>query len=263
MANFLAEDIRNILNKLDEYITNLDEAGKDEVPAAGKIDDAAPAEENPDDQGEPVDSTLTKPAGLEKVAGSINVQALVDLLEIPEDEVVHFKGAISALRHEDPKLTTAQAHAIAIAFNRIITHWAGEKGKLSSVLRPTGEGVEEDLDPNRIKGYMAQDRAKANKPGDEISQMKSMIDAVKNHGTQDEKQQLGLNEDQVEIIGYNSGHGENLDAIARDPSRHRKVEMVQLRMGSQGQPELVFKDTDGSNYVAEWNPKYGWVADFD
>lgn len=258
MASFLAEDIRNILNKLDEYITNLDEAG-DDKPGKEKTDNKP----SDDVQGEPVDSTLTKPAGLEKVAGSINVQALVDLLEIPEEEVSHFKAAINALRQEDPKLTTAQAHALAIAFNHIITHWEGGKGKLSGVLRPTGEGVEEDLDTNRIKGYMAQDQAKANKPGDDISQMKNMIDAVKNHGTKDEKDQLGLNEDQVEIIGYNSGHGENLDMVARDPKRHRKVEMIQLRMGDRGQPELVFKDTDGDKYTAEWNPKYGWVADFD
>lgn len=254
MANFLAEDIRKILNKLDEYITNLDEAGDDKPDSEKTSDDL---------RGEPVDATLTKPAGLEKVAGSINVQALVDILEIPEEEVSHFKAAINALRQEDPKLTTAQAHALAIAFNHILTHWEGGKGKLSGMLRPTEEGVEEVLDPNRIKGYMAQDRSRANKPGDEISHMKDMIDAVKNHGTRDEKDQLGLNEDQVEIIGYNSGHGENLDVIARDPKRHRKVEMVQLRMGSQGQPELVFKDTDGDNYTAEWNPKYGWVADFD
>jgi hypothetical protein len=258
MVSFLAEDIRNILNKLDEYITNLDEAG-DDKPEAGKTEDG----KSDDTQGEPVDATLTKPAGLEKIAGSINVQALVELLEIPEEEVAHFKAAIDALRQEDPTLTTAQAHALAIAFNHIITHRKDSKGKIFGVLRSTEKGVEEDLDPNRIKGYMAQDQAKASKPGNDISQMKDMINAVKNHGTRDEKDQLGLTEDQVEIIGYNSGHGENLDVVARDPKRHRKVEMIQLRMGAQGQPELVFRDTDGDKYTAEWNSKYGWVADFD
>jgi len=258
MTRFLAEDMRKILNKLDEYITDLDEAG-DDKPGTKRTDDI----QSDGTQGEPVDGILTKPAGLEKIVGSINVQALIELLEIPEEEVAHFKAAINSLRQEDPKLTTAQAHALAVAFNHILTHWEGGKGKISGVLRPTGEGVEEDLDPNRIKGYMAKDRANANNSGDDIGQMKSMIDAVRNHGSKDEKDQLGLNETQVEIIGYNSGRGENLDTIARDPTRHRKVEMIQLRLGAQGQPELVFKDTDGDNYTAEWNPKYGWVADFD
>jgi hypothetical protein len=264
MKQPLAEDIRSILNKLDEYITSvqeddrvdtdetLDEQGETSNPKNPKGDDAA---------NEPVDKMLTKPADLEKIVGNINVQSLITMLEIPEDHVANFKSAINALRHDEPRLSQAQAMALAIAFNHMMTLGSTEKTKIATTIRPV-TGVIENLDDNKLKSYIAKDQSSASSP-DTISQMKSMIDAVKNHGTPTEKKEIGLNENSVEIIGYNSGHGEKLDVVAQDPKRRRKVEMIQLRLGDRGQPELVFKDTDGDKYVADWNTKYGWVADFD
>lgn len=74
---------------------------------------------------------------------------------------------------------------------------------------------------------------------------------------------LALNETQkVKIIAYNSGYGQQLDVVAKDPKHHHEVEVVELRMGPNGAPQLIFKDT-GGNSRADWNPKYGWVADYD
>lgn len=77
-----------------------------------------------------------------------------------------------------------------------------------------------------------------------------------------ELENTSVNEEKVKIITYNSGHGQQLDAIVKNPEHHREVEVVQLRIGHNGAPELVFKD-EGGNSVAQWNQKYGWVADYD
>ncbi len=74
---------------------------------------------------------------------------------------------------------------------------------------------------------------------------------------------VGESMDQASVIGYNSGMGQSLEDAARDPKAKRTVQVIKLEMGSNGAPMLRFKDRDGSTYAAEWNPQYGWVADFD
>ena len=79
----------------------------------------------------------------------------------------------------------------------------------------------------------------------------------------DEVSDNPLNENQMQKVwAYNSGHGERLPEITKDPERHRDAEVVQLRMNQRGAPELVVT-LDGSQYHADWNAQYGWVVDFD
>lgn len=67
----------------------------------------------------------------------------------------------------------------------------------------------------------------------------------------------------VEIIGYNSGWGNTLDKAAKDPKNRRKVKVEKLGFGMNGQPELKFRELDGDGpFTAEWDPQYGWHADF-
>jgi hypothetical protein len=198
MAIPLSEDIRSILNKLEEYITVVHEEDKEKEGDAA-VDSAGDDTEtrNSDDSDAPaqddkVDDMLTQPAGLQKVAGNINVQALINMLGMPEENANAFKSAMAVLRHDDPKLNHDQLLAIAVAFDHMLTLGSSEKSKIASVMQPA-KGVSEELDDNKVKAYIAKDQKSPSGPNDSISQMKSMIDAVKNHGTSDEKKELGLN----------------------------------------------------------------------
>jgi hypothetical protein len=74
---------------------------------------------------------------------------------------------------------------------------------------------------------------------------------------------INENMGEVSIIGYNSGADYPLSMAANDPKARRTVKVVKLTMGNDGSPKLEFKDSDGSVYQADWNPQYGWVADFN
>lgn len=92
--------------------------------------------------------------------------------------------------------------------------------------------------------------------------LRAALDAAQG-GQVNENDDAMLNENQkVTIIGYNSAYRQ-LDQAAKDPKNKRTVTVVKLGMDSDGAPELTFTDTDGSNYKAQWNPQYGWVADFN
>ena len=66
----------------------------------------------------------------------------------------------------------------------------------------------------------------------------------------------------IKVIAYNSGHGEQLDVVAKDQSRHRDAEMLGMQLGSGGRPEMKVR-LDNQTYIADWNPQHGWVVDFD
>jgi hypothetical protein len=266
MTSFIAEDIRKMLNKLSEADANkpADETGTDSDVAADK-EDAPPNS---------VDDVLSEPAGLEKIVGNLNVQALMDILEIPKDttQATNFKSAINALKQEDPILTTPQAMALAMAFDHILTTTSTDRGKISAMLKPVHGAVEEEsngLDMKKIKGFMAKSGMPGHQdPGNDedkmIATVKGAVAATKKFGSHSDKKELGLLEQNVDVITYNSGHGEQLDIVANDPKRRKTVELVQLRMTPNGRPEIVWRDRNGADkYIADWNDKYGWVADFD
>lgn len=89
---------------------------------------------------------------------------------------------------------------------------------------------------------------------------------VPNDDEDDDKKESSINEgpQQMDIIGYNSGRGLSLDLAVKDPKYRRKVNVVELGFTPDGAPQLKFKELDGDGpFTAEWNPKYGWTADFD
>ena len=66
----------------------------------------------------------------------------------------------------------------------------------------------------------------------------------------------------IKVIAYNSGHGERLDDMAKDKSRHRDAQMIGMELNPYGRPVMKVR-LDDFNYIADWNEKYGWVVDFD
>ena len=60
----------------------------------------------------------------------------------------------------------------------------------------------------------------------------------------------------------NTGHGEQIANVAKDPKRHRDAKVVQMKMAPNGAPQLIVM-LDDHQYHADWNPQFGWVVDFD
>ncbi len=119
---------------------------------------------------------------------------------------------------------------------------------LMDVVKMTG------LDPKAIQKLVgvAQERLKTAGPVRKSKEPVADESAV-NEGPQ-----------QMDIIGYNSGRGLDLDQAASNPKYRRKVNVVELGFTPDGAPQLKFKELDGDGpFTAEWNPKYGWTADFD
>lgn len=262
MSKILSEDIRDILKILNKLEEN------DASANSPKNQDDSLDTENDENTVDDVDDALTEPADLEKVVGNINAEELIKILNLPHDSIhaSNFRSAIAALKKEDPKLTTSQAMALAMAFDHVLTSDIAHKSTLTSKIKGV-HGVHEELTMDKIGSYVKKSTTTpttSTTPSNDVDDMKSMIDAVKKYGTPDEKKDLGLNEQQTaDVIGYNSGYGENLASIATDPSRKSTVNVVAVRLSASGKPELLFKDKNGETSVAEWNDKYGWVADFD
>lgn len=122
MSNKSSEEIRNIIKLLESV--SIDE----------KIADKA----KKDSKDKDIEDVLTKPAGLEKIVGNINLKALIDLLELPKQQQSAFRSGIMALKADEPKLTTQQALAIATAFDHMLTRYGKAKTKLSTLLKPVG-----------------------------------------------------------------------------------------------------------------------------
>lgn len=190
MTSFIAEDMRKILNKLSEA-------------DASKTDDKADAETNKDNNlPDSVDDVLSAPAGLEKIVGNLNVQALMDVLEIPKDtaQATNFKSAINALKQEEPILTTPQAMALAMAFDHILTTTSADRGKITTMLKPVHGAVEEEsngLDMKKIKGFMAKSgmsgqQGQGNDDDKMMATVKGAVTATKKFGSHSDKKELGI-----------------------------------------------------------------------
>jgi hypothetical protein len=118
MSQYTAADFRILANKLNEYTFNED-----------ADDDSAPQGDN-----QPIDKMLTKPAGIQKITGSLDVDALVNKLNIPSNLQNDFKSAVSSLQDDNPTLNANQAMALATAFDHILADNSAEKNSVVSDL---------------------------------------------------------------------------------------------------------------------------------
>lgn len=221
MAIFIAEDIRNILNKLDEYVVAEKETGdqamKDDKDGSPNDDNGSDGNENGD---KPIDSMLTDPVEFKTIPPSMNGAVLVKLFDVPEEFQDSFMSGITALKSDDPKLNTSQLKAFAISFNRMLTMGQAGRTKAVGTIRSLGQSAEPI---NEQEGPPME----------------------------------------VEVLFYNSGHGERLDAIANDPKRRRKVHGSLMMNPSSGAPQLKFTEKGETHpYYADWT-KHGWAADLD
>lgn len=120
---------------------------------------------------------------------------------------------------------------------------------LMDVVKRTG------LDPKAIQKLvgMAQARLKSDGPVRKAKEPVEQESIVSEEGPK------------IMVIGYNSGRDLPLEKAAQDPKNKREVKRTEMTMDKYtGAPVLKFYELDGDGpFTAEWNPKYGWTADFD
>lgn len=126
------------------------------------------------------------------------------------------------------------------------------------------EGRVDELSPKTLGSYVTK-VAKLEPHEVKPSREKGIEKAAKKFQQKDAEKESAMSEEQeVSIIGFNSGTGLTLDKAAADPKNSRKVKVVSLGFGKNGAPELKFKELSGDGpFIADWNPEHGWVADFD
>lgn len=135
MLHYTAEDFRNLVNTLEEYIQAV---GEDESL--------------PSDNSQPVNTMLTRPAGLQKVAGSLDVNKLISLLNIPANLQSDFKTAITTLQDDNPQLSPGQSLALATAFDHMLALNLTGKGEAMTDIKTVGSpGVSESSEDVKNK----------------------------------------------------------------------------------------------------------------
>lgn len=73
----------------------------------------------------------------------------------------------------------------------------------------------------------------------------------------------GSDAQEATVVFYNAGHGESPAKAAKDESRVKKITNYDMRMGSNGMPQLGFEH-NGNTIVADWNADIGgWVVNLD
>jgi len=153
MAVFRAEDIRSILDRLDEYVTTMSENDGDIIETAVEeasddthaLDEDAPVaagsknddseDEKTDDDGESIDDVLTKPAGLEKVVGNLNPEHMMTLFGIPDDKAILFKSGLAGLKKDVPDISNDQAKVLVGAFAHMLNKGYDQRADLENTLR--------------------------------------------------------------------------------------------------------------------------------
>jgi len=139
MSQYIAEDFRRLVDTLSEYMSAVDEA--DDLSASKS--------------SQSIDDLLTKPAGLQKLAGNLNVGELIQRLDIPQDLQGSFKSAIAALQSDKPQLDSKQTLALATAFDHMLA--SGDKGSLLNNIKAVSaaESTGEITEANDTKTKIA------------------------------------------------------------------------------------------------------------
>lgn len=135
MDNPAAKEIRNIIHILMESEGILGEISKN----SDDVETNDPVDQQDQDAGNDTDDRAKHDPdnqGIEKIEGTVNVQELINLLEIPKEIEDNFRSAMYVIRtSDDPHLTSAQALALATAFDHVLLLNAGKKQKFFSKVR--------------------------------------------------------------------------------------------------------------------------------
>jgi len=194
MAEFLAEDFRKIVDKLNEYMLLVGEAdekpAEDDVDAdplandtagtdrtddksstdpdtesdADRTDDAANddgKDSDTDNEGESTDDLLTEPSKMGKLISHISAQRLADAIGIPAKKQPLFRSAFSMLANDQEVLPMSTAMSIVDAFRRVITLPEDKIAKYSQAIKPNDEiGMTESAGDHEISTATIDDVAK-------------------------------------------------------------------------------------------------------
>lgn len=148
MSYFMAEDFRNLVNKLNEYMITVDEDNDNAKKIAAA--DSEVTDDKPEDQE--LDDLLTTPAGIEKITGSLDIAKLAKILKFSGDQAKVLNSAIIALHSDPPHPTKEQALMLAEAFVRVLkldTDATRQLTNMSKTIKEEGLDNEAEL-PNDV-----------------------------------------------------------------------------------------------------------------
>lgn len=103
MSQFLAEDMRTIADKINEYLAITEVEDKEKDPKSG----------------ESLDHLLTKPATIKDIVDKIDFNSLVRKLNLNSMDAANFKKSIDELAKGGGKISEEAAKSIADAFKNL------------------------------------------------------------------------------------------------------------------------------------------------
>ena len=163
MTDYLAEDFRKIVNKLNEYMLMTTESDpEDDISQDANTDSSDDTSDDTSDDasqdGESTDELLTTDSNDDKLTGNIDTAALIKLLDIPTDQQRQFQQAVALLKNENPALTTEQANIITSAFKKLLTLASDKKAAFHQITKPVAvvkENENADLPTGDLKNLVS------------------------------------------------------------------------------------------------------------
>jgi hypothetical protein len=225
----ITEEFRNLVNQINLLSIN---EGEEETTT-------------PTTPTKPVDSLLTKPAGLEKVAGSLDSASLVKMLDIPQNQVNDFNTAITALRDDAPQLTNKQALALATAFDHLLRASGQGKTDILNKMRTVGAPTVTEDEGEETSPATIEDVVKIIHDSSEVSPV-AKLQATKlvkklTQGITEKKRHGGVSHilSGVSDALTAAGNGDETTALRSISSMVNKVEGDEMAFDQTQFPQIV------------------------
>lgn len=143
MSYYLAEDFRNLVNKLNEYLVTTNEETKDPAEddkdnvELGKDTEKLPAADNEElaaaDDEEPADIDDVLTTSKDQITGTVNIAKLTKLIGFDKAQADLFKSAIVSYQTDPQHATPKQNEILAHAFVRTL-QWDPEKHRQATTV---------------------------------------------------------------------------------------------------------------------------------
>jgi hypothetical protein len=192
MMAFEADDFRRILTKLNEYMVAIAEDPATNEPDQDIDTQTSTSKEKDKKDDLSVDDVMTKPAGADKIIGSINADNLSTTLGIPEDRRSDFKSGLAALAKDSPSLSTSQAMALAIGFSKMLTLDTQRRVRVGSMIQPVSEDYDQKFDQKVSAPKLIASLRAAGKSGSATKSAASKLIATLIAGGRDRRLNAGL-----------------------------------------------------------------------